>query len=252
MKAKATSTIFLFLLFAISTFAQSTFSANSSDMRNQATFESNAPMEDIIGVSNKLDIMVMINTNDITKMPKGKVDVDLVSLKTGIELRDEHLRSPNWLDTEKFPKAKFMLTGISAASSNMLADTKKVTATGHGKFTVHGVTKGISVPMELTYYKENKITKGKMPGNLLKVKANFSIELGDYGVKIPGMVVGKLNETIKVSVNFMASDAGGGMNPCNPCNPCGVKKSMKNPCNPCGVKKMMKKVNPCNPCNPMK
>jgi polyisoprenoid-binding protein YceI len=248
MKAKVTSTIFLFLLLVTSIFAQSSFMADASDMRNQATFESNAPMEDIIGVSNKLDIMVMINTNDITKMPKGKVDVDLVSLKTGIELRDEHLRSPNWLDTEKFTKAKFMLTGISDASSNKLADTKKVTATGHGKFTVHGVTKEISVPMELTYYKENDMTKGKMPGNLLKVKANFSIKLGDYGVKIPSMVMGKLNETIQVSVNFMASDAASGMNPCNPCGP---KSMKKNPCNPCSPKKMMK-VNPCNPCSPKK
>jgi len=252
MKAKVKNTIFLFLLFAISTFAQSSFSADASDMRNQATFESNAPLEDIVGVSNKLNIMVMINTNNIKKMPKGKVDVDLTVLKTGIDLRDEHLRSPNWLDTEKFPKAKFMLTGISGASSNMLADTKKVTATGYGKFTVHGITKEITVPMELTYYKENAMTKGKMPGNLLKVKANFEIQLGDYGVKIPGMVVGKLNETIKVSVNFMASDVNGGMSPCNPCNPCGPKSMKKNPCNPCNPKKMMMKANPCNPCSPKK
>jgi hypothetical protein len=131
----------------------------------------------------------------------------------------------------------------------MLADTKKVTATGHGKFTVHGVTKDISVPMELTYYKENDMTKGKMPGNLLKVKASFEIQLGDFGVKIPGMVKGKLNETIKVNANFIASDAGSGMNPCNPCGP---KSMKKNPCNPCNPKKMMMKANPCNPCSPKK
>jgi len=99
MKAKIKNTIFLFLILATSIFAQSTFSADASDMRNQAKFESNAPLEDIVGVSNKMNIMVMINTNDITKMPKAKIDVDLTVLKTGIDLRDEHLGSSNWLDT---------------------------------------------------------------------------------------------------------------------------------------------------------
>jgi polyisoprenoid-binding protein YceI len=246
MKTKLLTTVLLIFVLVVSGFAQSTFSADASDMRNQATFESNAPLEDIVGVSNKLSIMVMINTNDITKMPKAKIGVDLASLKTGIELRDEHLRSPNWLDTDKYPKATFMLTGIFNPSSNTLNDGKKVKATANGQFTVHGVTKKISVPVELTYFKENAMTKAKMPGNLLKVKGKFSIKLSDYGVKIPSMVVGKLNEEIQVGINFIASDAVGGMNPCNPCGP---KKMKKNPCDP---KKMMKAANPCNPCSPRK
>ncbi len=249
MKIKFITTILLLFMMALSIFAQTTFSADASDMRNQATFESNAPLEDIVGTSNKLNIMVMINTNDITKMPKAKIGVDLRSLKTGIALRDEHVRSANWLDTKKYPNATFMLKSITDATNKKLNDRKKVHAIAHGKFSVHGVTKDIAVPVELTYFKETAMTKAKMPGNLLKVKGKFGIKLGDYGIKIPAMVAEKLNDEIKVSVNFIASDAGNGMNPCNPCGP---KKMMKNPCNPCGPKKMMKKVNPCNPCSPKK
>ena len=249
MKTKLLTTILLLFTLVISNLAQTTFSADASDMRNQATFESNAPLEDIVGTSNKLNVMVMINTNDITKMPKAKVAVDLSNLKTGIALRDEHVKSPNWLDTKKYPNATFMLNNLSSVSSNKLEDKRKVRATAHGKFSVHGITKEISVPVELTYFKENAMTKAKMPGNLLKVKGKFNIKLGDYGIKIPSMVAAKLSEDILVSVNFIASDAGGGMNPCNPCGP---KKMGNNPCNPCGPKKMMKAANPCNPCSPKK
>ena len=61
--------------------------------------------------------MAMINTNNITENPKGKVTVDLTTLKTGIDLRDEHMNSKDWLYTEKYPQAVFKLNGIKNASS---------------------------------------------------------------------------------------------------------------------------------------
>ncbi|RMD48595.1 MAG: YceI family protein [Ignavibacteria bacterium] len=232
----------MLMLLAIISLNAQTFKA-SGDSRNQASFESDAPLENIVGVSNSLEAVAMIDINDITNMPKGKVNVDLNSLKTGIDLRDEHLRSANWLNTEKFPYATFMLTGISDASQNKLEDGKRVKATLHGKFSVHGVTKDVDVPAELTYFKENARTRAKMKGNLLKVKASFDINLGDYGIKIPDMVVGKVDDNVKINVTFIATDANAAMgNPCGGCNPCGMHKDGK--CNPCGMQKEGK----CNPC----
>lgn len=240
----------LLLAFTFSLNAQ-TFSA-SGDSRNQASFESNAPLEDIVGISNSLETMLMINPADITKSPKGKVRIDLRELKTGISLRDEHLKSSNWLDTEKYPYAAFMLKSITDASSDKLEDGKKVKATFNGIFTVHGVSKEISAPGEITYFKETGMTKKKMKGNLLKTKASFNIKLSDFGINIPDMVVGKVDENIKVSVGFIASDANASMgNPCGDCNPCGMKimgemdKMGKN--NPCGMNKAK-----CNPCGGLK
>ena len=242
---------FLLLLLSLSLSAQ-TFTA-SGDTRNQASFLSDAPLESIVGVSNNLEAVAMIDVNNITNNPKGKVNVDLNKLKTGIALRDEHLRSANWLNTEKFPFATFMLTGISDASSNKLEDGKKVKATIHGKFTVHGVTKDISAPGELTYFKENERTKLKIKGNLLKVKASFDIKLGDYGITIPDMVVGKVDDNVRVSVNFISTDANATMgNPCGGCNPCGMAKTKDGKCNPCGMSKMHKAGAKCSPCSMMK
>jgi len=237
---KTLKTIGLLLLAGAMLLNAQTFKA-SGDSRNQATFESNAPLEDIIGVSNNLEAVAMINPADLS-MAKGKVKVNLNDLKTGIDLRDEHLRSEMWLNTEKYPDATFMLKIISGASS--LADGKKTEVQLHGTFTTHGVSKDIVAPAELTYFKESEKTKAKIAGNLLKVKAEFEIKLSDYGVSIPSMVVGKVDENIVIGVNFIASDAGTEMagNPCG-CNPCGANKEMKDKCNPCSPQKAK-----CNPC----
>lgn len=226
--------VILFLLGA-NLFAQ-TFSADSKDGRNQASFISDAPFEKIVGLSSGLDATVMINVNDITSNPMGKVKVPINNIKTGIDLRDEHMKSDMWLNAGKFPYAEFQLTGIKNPSSKTLNDGQKVKATLVGKFTVHGVTKDVEVPGTLTYFKESERTKAKAPGNLLVANADFNIKLSDYGVMIPSMVVGKVNEDVQITANFVASDKNSsGDNPCGVCNPCKMKDSGK--CNPCKMKK---------------
>lgn len=240
---KTFSNLGLFLMLLGVSLSAQTFTVDSKDARNQASFTSEAPFEKIVGVASGLSAMVMINKDDVTDMPKGIVKVPITNIKTGIDLRDEHVRSEDWLNASKYPFAEFKLKGIQNTTSGKLEPGQKVKATLLGDFTVHGITKEIKVPTELTYFEQNEQTKAKMPGNLLVVNAEFSIKLSDYGVEIPSMVVGKVNEAVEISVNFVASDANaGGMNPCGACNPCGMKTEGK--CNPCS----MKKDNPCNPC----
>ncbi len=233
-------TAFLTLLLGANLFAQ-TFSADSKDGRNQASFISDAPFEKIVGLSSGLDATVMINPNDVTQKPMGKVKVSIANIKTGIDLRDEHLRSEMWLNAGKFPYAEFQLTDIKNPSSKTLNDGQKVKLILVGKFSVHGVTKDIEVPAELRYFKESEKTKAKAPGNLLVASADFKIKLAEYGVMIPDMVVGKVNDEVDITVNFVASDKGGGNNPCSVCNPCSMKEGKCNPCK-------MKDTGKCNPC----
>ncbi|MDZ7765757.1 MAG: YceI family protein [Melioribacteraceae bacterium] len=209
MKTFSKHVVSLFLLLTVALSAQ-TFTADSEDGRNQASFTSDAPFEKIVGVSSGLDATVMINKDDITKSPKGMVKVPIANIKTGIDLRDEHLRSKDWLNAEEYPYAEFHLKGIKNPSSKKLVDGQKVKATLVGTFSVHGVSKEIEVPAELTYFEESERTKAKMPGNLLVANADFSIKLSDFGVDVPSMVVGKVSEEVKITTNFVASDANGG------------------------------------------
>lgn len=258
MKQNLLKSFIAFFVLSSSILAQ-TFSVDSKDGRNQAQFISDAPFEKIVGLSSGLDATIMINANNISEKPIGKVKVPISNIKTGIDLRDEHLRGEMWLNAEKYSYTEFQLTGIKNASANKLADGKKVNATLVGKFSVHGITNDVEVPASLTYYKESEKTKARIAGNLLVANAEFDIKLSDYGIQIPSMVIGKLNEVVKISTNFVASDANTGMNPCatcgtkkseNKCNPCAAKMDSKksNPCNPCAMKKAEMKANPCNPC----
>jgi polyisoprenoid-binding protein YceI len=223
-----------------------TFSVDSKDGRNQASFISDAPFEKIVGLSSGLDATVMLNINDITQKPMGKVKVPIKNIKTGIFLRDEHLRSEMWLNDDKFPYAEFQLTGIKNPSSKKLNDGEKINATLTGKFSVHGVTKDVEVPATLAYFKESERTKAKAPGNLLAANAELKIQLSDFGVQIPSMVVGRVNEDVFITVSFVASDANAGDNPCAACS----QKKSENKCNPCAMKKPEMKNNPCSPCTP--
>ena len=211
-------TVAMTLLLGINLFAQ-TFSVDSKDGRNQASFVSDAPFEKISGLASGLDATVMLNVNDITQKPMGKVMVPINNIKTGIDLRDEHMKSDMWLNAAKYPAAEFQLAGIKNSSSKKLNDGQKVNVTLVGTFSVHGVTKDVEVPATLIYFKESEKTKAKAPGNLLVANADFKIKLSDYGVKIPDMVSGKLNDEVEIKTNFVASDANSGENPCNPCAP---------------------------------
>lgn len=231
MRTKINLIAILALMLGLNLFAQS-FSVDSKDGRNQASFISDAPLEKINGLASGLNATVMINANDITQKPMGKVTVPISNIKTGIDLRDEHLRSEMWLNAAKYPNAEFQLTDIKNPSSKSLNDGQRVKAILVGKFSVHGVTKDIEVPATLTYFKESDRTKAKAPGNLLVASADFNIKLADYGVKIPDMVVGKVNDEVQINVNFVASDKNASGN--NPCNPCAMDKGK---CNPCAMKK---------------
>jgi polyisoprenoid-binding protein YceI len=68
---------------------------------------------------------------------KVKVEIDTASVNTNHGERDKHLRSPDFLDVEKFPKATFESTSVKPAGDG------KATITG--KLTLHGVTKEIAI-----------------------------------------------------------------------------------------------------------
>jgi len=66
--------------------------------------------------------------------------IDVASISTREEKRDGHLKSPDFLDAEKFPKITFKSKAVKAKSSDELAVT--------GDLTIHGVTKEVVLEVE--------------------------------------------------------------------------------------------------------
>ena len=202
--------------------------------RNVVTFESEAPLEDIVGTSNQVSGYIVFNPKNAKAGMRGELMVPVASLETGIPLRDEHLHSGMWLNAEGHPHISMHITNARSikqvkATSDFATYSMKI----EGEFTMNGHTRKFTVPAKVTHLKESKQTQMRLPGDLLAARAEFEVALADFGVQgMKGVVGAKVSETIKVRVSFTASSQAPEM-AMNPCNPCGGKKKM-NPCNPCG------------------
>ena len=188
--------------FKVKASGDQTFNFEDQYGRNQASFFSTTPLEDITGLTNDVKGKVTFNVSDINTL-KGSISISVATIKTGIDLRDEHLRSDNWLDAATYPEVTFVIKKVSDV--NISADNKleaKVT----GDFSAHGVTKEIVADVTMTYLDASEQTKQRAPGDLLGVQAKFNIVLSDYDVE--NMIVGqKVADNIELNVNIVGSNA---------------------------------------------
>ena len=68
------------------------------------------------------------------------VAIETASVDTGVEQRDNHLRSPDFFDVEKYPTMIFKSTRVEKAPDGALRL--------HGNLTLHGVTKPVVLDVE--------------------------------------------------------------------------------------------------------
>jgi len=175
---------------------------NFEDKRNQVKFFSTTPLEDITGISNDVKGKVSLNVSDIKTM-KGSITISVASIKTAIDLRDEHLRSKNWLDAESYPDITF---AIKKVGDIKVIEDNRLEAKVTGDFSVHGVTKEVVSDVTLTYLDASEQTKQFAPGDLLGVQAKFNISLSDYNVE--NMIVGqKVADNIEITATLRGSNA---------------------------------------------
>lgn len=69
-----------------------------------------------------------------------QVDIDVSTVKTGVEKRDTHLLSPDFFDVSKYPKITFRSTKAESLGGNHMRV--------HGDLTLHGVTRPITIEGE--------------------------------------------------------------------------------------------------------
>lgn len=177
--------------------------------RNTITFKSEAPLEDIIGTSNQITGFINFDPDNPKNNGFADLNVPVLSLNTGIPLRDEHLSSPMWLDAGAYPDINLKIDKVKKAKLVKETNASKTfELTVAGSFTLHGITNKISFPARLTYLKESDMTRMRLPGDLLAIRAEFTVPLADYNITGPKdmkLIGAKISEEIKISVNLMGS-----------------------------------------------
>lgn len=148
---------------------------------NQVSFTSAAPLEDITGVCNKVSGECRLDPRHVESFT-GRFSIRVADMRTGIDLRDEHLRSVDWLDAKENPEIVIEVkriddvkkTGAATASLKLV-----------GECTIHGKTRPIEIPATLAYLDESPETQKKVKGDLVRVRGEFRVKLSDYGVAGP-------------------------------------------------------------------
>lgn len=152
---------------------------------------SETPIETIITKISAIHGMIGI---DKDKGVGGvRLHVPVAQLKTGIPSRDEHLRGETWLDEKAH---KYILFESTKATKK---DDK--TWTVDGTFTMRGVAKPLSLTLTVHDVPAEEVKKanwGELPG--LRVTGDFTLKLSDFGIKIHESAVGKVNDTLSVSL----------------------------------------------------
>ena len=100
------------------------------------------------------------------------VTADLRDLTSDNSFRDGRIKSEG-LESDEFPEAKFVLTEpITLSAVPAAGETIKTEATG--EFTLHGVTKTVTISLE-----------GRWDGKQVQVVGNLPIVFSDYDITAP-------------------------------------------------------------------
>ena len=131
-----------------------------------------------------------------------KVAIDVASVDTNNERRDNHLRSGDFFDAEKHPQMTFESTSVRQVSENKLIAT--------GNLTIKGITQEVELPINILGIKE--IPEGpmrEMLGGVTQVasfEAGTTIDRREFEVGVANwaqtMIVGG---EVEVSINLEAN-----------------------------------------------
>lgn len=117
------------------------------------------------------------------------VDIDMNSTFSDDEKLTGHLKSADFFDVEKFPKANFTSTKI-VADSTKGAGNYTVT----GDFNLHGQTKSITFPAKIN------VTDAEVT-----VESEFSINRKDFGIVYAGKADDLIRDDVVIKLNLKSS-----------------------------------------------
>ncbi len=142
---------------------------------------------DAQGTFKQWTAVARVEGGDLSTM-QLEASIDIGGIDTGIQKRDDHLRSPDFFETETYPKATFKSRSVKVESPERLVVT--------GDLTIKGMTRSLSVPVAIKYA---DATRYRLAGEI-------TINRNEFGVDYQSNLNPISNDVaIKLDVNFMQS-----------------------------------------------
>lgn len=178
---------------------------------NEVTFTSNIPGHLIVGKTTQIAGSMDANPH-VLKDAKGTFSVSWSTLDTGKPQMNEHMTSPPWVDAGAHPDIVFTMDGMTGIRAGDKRGAK-LRCILTGTFALNGGEKKLKIPATLEYVAppptgKNKPMKdegdsasGDLPKEGIRIKANFSLGLADFGIS--GKAVGdKVAAKQKIAVSL--------------------------------------------------
>jgi polyisoprenoid-binding protein YceI len=107
-------------------------------------------------------------TFDPAKLAKAqaRIDIDLASIDTGSDEANDEVKAKLWFNTQAFPSAGFVSTGVKALGGNRYEAT--------GKLTIKGKTLDVVAPFTF----KSTATLGTFDGNFILKRLDYNIGEG--------------------------------------------------------------------------
>jgi YceI-like domain len=146
-------------------------------------FKSDAPLE-VIESTNKKAMFVWDTESGAIEMAAL-----IKSFRFEKALMEEHFNE-NYMESEKYPKAKFKGRVTNMSSIN-LGENGNYVADIEGDLTMHNVTQSINLKSDIV-----------VENGLVNSIATFEIAVADYDIKIPKIVREKIAKTVQITVDL--------------------------------------------------
>lgn len=118
---------------------------------------------------------------------KVKITIDVASIDTKNQKRDDHLRSPDFFDAKTHPLITFTSTSIKKKGNQLIVK---------GKLTMRGKSKEVTIPF--------KVAKGKNGAGVdtTTYKGKLTIDRNDFGVGT-GSIAAKISLEDEVDLKLL-------------------------------------------------
>ncbi len=144
-------------------------------------------ISDIHGSFSNFDVNVSASKEDFSDAV-FELTADVASINTGIEMRDKHLKSPDFFDAEKHPKLTFKSTSIKPAGKNKYKLA--------GNLSFHGVTKPVTMDLWYRGTIENPMSKVPTAG----FQVTGTIKRSDFNLGA-GFPAPMLSDEVKIKAD---------------------------------------------------
>ncbi len=174
--------IILLIISSLPVFSQHIYISKESHIR----FFSETPLENIIAVNKASNAVMNAQNNEIA------IKIDIKRFEFPNKLMQEHFNE-NYMESDKYPYAIFKGKINKVIDWTMPQNTPVSVS---GQMTLHGVQKMVILDGRLFFDPQSKS---------VILDANFNINLADYHINIPTILLTKIAEKIEVNAQFKLS-----------------------------------------------